>query len=161
MLQRWLTYALTANAAPKSDPIQSTRFRKTGELQKNAKISTLVNYSLETPQVISPAFAQAAGAGGVQDALSQFLPLIAMFAILYFLMIRPQMKKAKEHKALVAGLQKGDEVITQGGMAGKVTQIGDNYIKVEVGTNSAGPVEITVQRPAIGIVLPKGTLGSL
>jgi preprotein translocase subunit YajC len=111
--------------------------------------------------VISPAFAQAAGAGGVQDALSQFLPLIAMFAILYFLMIRPQMKKAKEHKALVAGLQKGDEVITQGGMAGKVTQIGDNYIKVEVGTNSAGPVEITVQRPAIGIVLPKGTLGSL
>ncbi|MFM8338882.1 MAG: preprotein translocase subunit YajC [Fluviibacter sp.] len=111
--------------------------------------------------MISPAFAQAAGAGGVQDALSQFLPLIAMFAILYFLMIRPQMKKAKEHKALVAGLQKGDEVITQGGMAGKVTQIGDNYIKVEVGTNSAGPVEITVQRPAIGIVLPKGTLGSL
>ena len=111
--------------------------------------------------MISPAFAQAAGAGGVQDALSQFLPLIAMFAILYFLMIRPQMKKAKEHKALIAGLQKGDEVITQGGMAGKVTQIGDNYVKIEIGTSNGSPVEVTVQRPAIGIVLPKGTLGSL
>ena len=111
--------------------------------------------------MISPAFAQATGAASTQEALTQFLPLIAMFAILYFLMIRPQMKKAKEHKALVAALQKGDEVITQGGMAGKVTQIGDNYVKVEVGTNNGGPVEITVQRPAIGIVLPKGTLNSL
>jgi preprotein translocase subunit YajC len=111
--------------------------------------------------VISPAFAQAAGAASMQDTLSQFLPLIAMFAILYFLMIRPQMKKAKEHKALIAGLQKGDEVITQGGMAGKVTQIGDNYVKIEIGTSNGSPVEVTVQRPAIGIVLPKGTLGSL
>lgn len=97
----------------------------------------------------------------LQDSLSQFLPLIAMVAVVYFLMIRPQMKKAKEHKALVAGLQKGDEVITQGGMAGKVTQVGDNYVKIEVGSNSAGAVEVTVQRPAIGIVLPKGSLNSL
>jgi preprotein translocase subunit YajC len=111
--------------------------------------------------VISPAFAQAAVGASTQDALSQFLPLIAMFAILYFLMIRPQMKKAKEHKALIAALQKGDEVITQGGMAGKVTQIGDNYVKIEIGTSNGSPVEVTVQRPAIGIVLPKGTLGSL
>jgi preprotein translocase subunit YajC len=111
--------------------------------------------------VISPAFAQAAGAASIQETLSQFLPLIAMFAILYFLMIRPQMKKAKEHKALVSALQKGDEVVTQGGLTGKVTQLGDNYVKIEVGTNNGGPVEITVQRPAIGIVLPKGTLGSL
>ena len=96
-----------------------------------------------------------------QDALSQFLPLIAMFAILYFLMIRPQMKKAKEHKALIAGLQKGDEVVTQGGLTGKVSQLGDNYVKIEIGANSAGPVEVTVQRPAIGIVLPKGSLNSL
>lgn len=111
--------------------------------------------------MISPAFAQAAGAASTQDAIAQFLPLIAMFAILYFLMIRPQMKKAKEHKALVAGLQKGDEVITQGGMAGKITDVGDNYVKVEVGTSNGSPVEVTVQRPAIGIVLPKGTLNSL
>ena len=111
--------------------------------------------------MISPAFAQAAGAAGTQEALTQFLPLIAMFAILYFLMIRPQMKKAKEHKALIAGLQKGDEVVTQGGLTGKVTQIGDNYVKIEIGTNSAGPVEVTVQRPAVGIVLPKGSLNSL
>ena len=97
----------------------------------------------------------------LQENLSQFLPLIAMFAILYFLMIRPQMKKAKEHKALIAGLQKGDEVITQGGLTGKVTAIGDNYVKIEIGSNSAGAVEITVQRPAIGIVLPKGSLNSL
>ena len=111
--------------------------------------------------MISPAFAQAAGAASTQDAIAQFLPLIAMFAILYFLMIRPQMKKAKEHKALVAGLQKGDEVITQGGMAGKITEVGDNYVKVEVGTSNGSPVEVTVQRPAVGIVLPKGTLNSL
>ena len=111
--------------------------------------------------MISPAFAQAAGAASMQDTLSQFLPLIAMFAILYFLMIRPQMKKAKEHKALIAGLQKGDEVVTQGGLTGKVTAIGDNYVKIEIGTNSAGPVEVTVQRPAVGIVLPKGSLNSL
>lgn len=97
----------------------------------------------------------------LQDSLSQFLPLIAMFAILYFLMIRQQMKKAKEHKALIAGLQKGDEVVTQGGLTGKVSAIGDNYVKIEVGSNSAGAVEITVQRPAIGIVLPKGSLNSL
>jgi preprotein translocase subunit YajC len=111
--------------------------------------------------VISPAFAQAAGAAGTQEALTQFLPLIAMFAILYFLMIRPQMKKAKEHKALIAGLQKGDEVVTQGGLTGKVTALGDNYVKIEIGTNSAGPLEVTVQRPAVGIVLPKGSLNSL
>ena len=111
--------------------------------------------------MISPAFAQAAGAASTQDAIAQFLPLIAMFAILYFMMIRPQMKKAKEHKALVAGLQKGDEVITQGGMAGKITEVGDNYVKVEVGTSNGSPVEVTVQRPAVGIVLPKGTLNSL
>ncbi len=97
----------------------------------------------------------------LQENLSQFLPLIAMFAILYFLMIRPQMKKAKEHKALIAGLQKGDEVVTQGGLTGKVTVVGDNYVKIEIGSNSAGAVEITVQRPAIGIVLPKGSLNSL
>ena len=111
--------------------------------------------------MISPAFAQAAGAAGTQEALTQFLPLIAMFAILYFLMSRPQMKKAKEHKALIAGLQKGDEVVTQGGLTGKVTALGDNYVKIEIGTNSAGPVEVTVQRPAVGIVLPKGSLNSL
>ena len=111
--------------------------------------------------MISPAFAQAAGAAGTQEALTQFLPLIAMFAILYFLMIRPQMKKAKEHKALIAGLQKGDEVVTQGGLTGKVTALGENYVKIEIGTNSAGPVEVTVQRPAVGIVLPKGSLNSL
>ena len=107
--------------------------------------------------MISPAFAQAAGATSTQDALSQFLPLIAMFAILYFLMIRPQMKKAKEHKALIAGLQKGDEVVTQGGILGRVVKVDENYVTVEI----AAGTEVILQKPAIGLVLPKGTLKSL
>jgi preprotein translocase subunit YajC len=80
-----------------------------------------------------------------------------MFVILYFLMIRPQMKKAKEHKSMVEALQKGDEVVTQGGVAGRITKVGDNYVKLEVADN----VEISVQKPAIGMILPKGTLKAL
>ena len=93
----------------------------------------------------------------LQDSLSQFLPLIAMFAILYFLMIRPQMKKAKEHKALLAGLAKGDEVVTGGGLLGKVTKVADSYITVEI----AAGTEVVVQKPSITLVLPKGTMKSL
>nr|WP_245589373.1 preprotein translocase subunit YajC [Azovibrio restrictus] len=86
----------------------------------------------------------------------QFLPLILMFVVIWFLMIRPQMKRAKEHKALVEGLQKGDEVVTQGGVAGRVTKVGEAYISVEV----AEGTEMLVQRTAVMIVLPKGTLKS-
>ena len=93
----------------------------------------------------------------LQDSLSQFLPLIAMFAILYFLMIRPQMKKAKEHKAMIDALSKGDEVVTSGGIAGKITKVGDTYVGVEIADN----VEIQLQKPAVAMVLPKGTLKSL
>lgn len=82
------------------------------------------------------------------------LPLVLMFVVLYFLMIRPQMKKAKEHKSMVDALAAGDEVITNGGIAGKVTSVGENFVKVEV----ASGVELTVQKPAIAAVLPKGTL---
>ena len=85
------------------------------------------------------------------------LPMILMFVVLYFLMIRPQMKKAKEHKAMVEALQKGDEVVTQGGIVGKISKIDDNYIKLEV----ANGVEIAVQQPAVGMLLPKGTLKGL
>ena len=88
------------------------------------------------------------------DSFTQFLPIILMFAILYFLMIRPQMKKAKEHKALVDGLGKGDEVITQGGMAGRITKVGDDFVTIAIAEN----VEIQMQKPAVSIVLPKGTL---
>ena len=105
---------------------------------------------------ISPAYAQGAG-GGAEAQIMSFLPIILMFVVLYFLMIRPQMKRAKEHKALLEGLQKNDEVVTNSGIVGKVAQIGDNYIHVEVAPNT----QIVVQKQAIGAVLPKGTLKSI
>jgi len=105
---------------------------------------------------ISSAFAQAAPAAGgdVQSSLMGMLPLVLMFVVLYFVMIRPQMKKAKEHKAMVEALAKGDEVVSAGGLLGKVSKIGDTYIGIEV-TNG---VEVQIQRTAVVQVLPKGTL---
>nr|WP_248281465.1 preprotein translocase subunit YajC [Aromatoleum petrolei] len=85
------------------------------------------------------------------------LPLILMFIVLWFLMIRPQMKRAKEHKAMVSALAKGDEVVTQGGIAGRVTQVGDNFLRIEIADN----VNILVQNQAVATVLPKGTLKTL
>ena len=108
--------------------------------------------------MISLAHAQTAGAAAdPMGGMMQMLPMILMFVVLWFLMIRPQMKKAKEHKALLAGLAKGDEVVTQGGIVGKVTKVGDSYVSVEIATG----VEVVVQKPSIGLVLPKGTLKSL
>jgi preprotein translocase subunit YajC len=108
--------------------------------------------------MISLAHAQTAAASpDPTGGLMQFLPLILMFVVLWFLMVRPQMKKAKEHKALLAALQKGDEVVTQGGIVGRITKVGENYIGLEV----AEGTEIIVQKPAVGIVLPKGTLKTL
>ena len=109
--------------------------------------------------LISNAFAQAAPAAA-QDPMSSItgiLPLIFMFVVLWFLMIRPQMKRAKEHKALLEGLQKNDEVLTQGGIVGKVVSLSDSYVTVEVATNT----QIIVQKQAIGAVLPKGTIKSI
>ena len=108
--------------------------------------------------MISLAHAQTAAASAdPTGGLMQMLPMILMFVVLWFLMIRPQMKKAKEHKALVAALSKGDEVVTQGGIVGKVTKVGDSYVSVEI----AAGTEVVVQKPSIGLVLPKGTLKSL
>ena len=108
--------------------------------------------------MISLAHAQTAAASAdPTGGLMQMLPMILMFVVLWFLMIRPQMKKAKEHKALLAGLAKGDEVVTQGGIVGKVTKFGENYVSVEI----AEGTEVVVQKPSIGLVLPKGTLKSL
>ncbi|MFN5096782.1 MAG: preprotein translocase subunit YajC [Limnohabitans sp.] len=107
---------------------------------------------------ISSAFAQAAPAaasgGDLQSSLMSMLPLLLMFAVLYFVMIRPQMKKQKEHRAMVDALAKGDEVVTAGGLLGKVSKIGDAYIGVEM----AAGVEIQMQRSAVVQVLPKGTI---
>ncbi len=107
---------------------------------------------------ISSAFAQtapAAAAGGdMQSTLMSMLPLLLMFAVLYFVMIRPQMKKQKEHRAMIEALAKGDEIVTAGGLLGKVSKIGDAYIGVEL----ACGVEVQMQRNAVVQVLPKGTL---
>ncbi len=108
--------------------------------------------------LISSAFAQAAD-GAAQDptgGLMQLLPLILMFVVIWFLMIRPQMKRAKEHKSMVEALAKGDEVITQGGVAGRIADVGEQFVRVEI----ADKVEIIVQKQAVSTVLPKGTLKS-
>ncbi len=109
--------------------------------------------------LISDAYAQAAApaAADPTGGLMGMLPLLLMFVVLWFLMIRPQMKRAKEHKALLDALAKGDEVVTQGGVVGKVTKVSDGYVGVEVAAN----VEIMVQKQAVQIVLPKGTLKAM
>jgi preprotein translocase subunit YajC len=107
---------------------------------------------------ISSAFAQtapaAAAGGGMQSSLMSMLPLVLMFVVLYFVMIRPQMKRQKEHRAMIDALAKGDEVATAGGLLGKVTKLGDIYIGIEV----AEGVEVQLQRSAVVQVLPKGTI---
>ena len=86
-----------------------------------------------------------------------FLPIILMFVVLYLFMIRPQMKRAKETKQMIDALQKGDEVITAGGVIGKITKISDAYLSIEIAPNT----EINVQRAAVQMLLPKGTIKSL
>ena len=103
--------------------------------------------------MIGSAYAQAAGQASGGDSLMSMLPIILMFVILYFLMIRPQMKKAKEHKTMLDGLQKGDEVIAVG-ILGKISKISDNYVSLEI----ADDVTIQVQKQAVTTLLPKGTL---
>ena len=105
---------------------------------------------------ISSAFAQTAPAAGgdMQSTLMSMLPLALMFVVLYLVMIRPQMKKQKEHATMIAALAKGDEVVTGGGLLGKVSKLGDHFIGLEI---SAG-VEIQVQRSAVIQVLPKGSI---
>lgn len=106
---------------------------------------------------ISTAYAQTAPVatgGDMQSSLMSMLPLVLMFVVLYFVMIRPQMKKQKEHRAMLDALVKGDEVVTVGGMLGKVSKLGDNYVGLDVATG----VEIQVQRSAVVQVLPKGTI---
>ena len=103
---------------------------------------------------ISQAFAQTPAAGGGESSLFSLLPLVLMFVVLYFIMIRPQMKRQKEHKAMVETLAKGDEVVTGGGILGRVSKLGDTYLSIEV----ANGVELQVQRSSVVQVLPKGTI---
>jgi preprotein translocase subunit YajC len=109
------------------------------------------------PVFISSAFAQtapAAAGGDMGSSLMSMLPLVLMFVVLYFVMIRPQMKKQKEHRAMIDALAKGDEVVTAGGMLGKVSKLGDSNLGLEV----ANGVEVQIQRSAVVQVLPKGSL---
>ncbi len=102
---------------------------------------------------ISDAWAQAAPAGQ-GDPLMSFLPLIFIFVVFYFLLIRPQSKKAKEHRQMVEALAKGDEVVTNGGLLGRITTVGDSFVEVEV----ADGMRVKVQRQAIASLMPKGTI---
>ena len=108
---------------------------------------------------ISSAFAQTAPAaaatgGDMHSSLMSMLPLALMFVVLYFVMIRPQMRKQKEHRTMIEALAKGDEIVTSGGLLGKVTRMGDSYLSLEV----ANGVELQVQRSAVVQVLPKGSI---
>jgi preprotein translocase subunit YajC len=102
---------------------------------------------------IASAYAQDAAPSG---GLMSFLPLIIIFVIFYFLLIRPQMKRAKEHRQLVSKLSSGEEVVTNGGLLGKITDVGESFVTVDVGDN----VRIKVQKHAIASVMPKGTIKS-
>ena len=108
---------------------------------------------------ISEAFAQAAPAATAAaesplSSLTSMLPLVLMFVVLYFVMIRPQMKRQKEAKAMIEALAKGDEIVTAGGMLAKVNKLGESFLSVEV----ASGVEVQIQRTAVVQVLPKGTI---
>lgn len=105
---------------------------------------------------ISPAYAQAAPATPGGDFMA-FLPMIAIFVVFYFLLIRPQQKKAKEARAMLDALQKGDEVATAGGVIGRIAKLNEQYAVIEIAPN----VEVNVQRTAISQLLPKGTIKSL
>ena len=106
---------------------------------------------------ISSAFAQATGGASGDPGFIGLLPIVLMFVLLYFLMIRPQMKRQKEQKQMVEGLQKGDEVITAGGVLGRISKMSEHYISLEIAANT----EINVQKSAVQTLLPKGTIKSL
>ena len=104
---------------------------------------------------ISTAFAQTSAAPG--SDLMAFLPMILIFVVFYFLLIRPQQKKAKEHRAMLSALQKGEEVVTAGGVVGRISKLSDQYATIEI----APGVEVSVQRSSIAQLLPKGTIKTL
>jgi preprotein translocase subunit YajC len=106
--------------------------------------------------LISSAYAQAADAAAQPNPLLSFLPLLILFAVFYFMLIRPQMKRAKDQRTMIAALAKGDEVVTNGGIAGRIDELGESFVTLEIAAN----VKIKLQKSAISLVLPKGTLKS-
>jgi preprotein translocase subunit YajC len=120
--------------------------------------------TLSSLLVVTPtAFAQAAG-GSMEQQIMGFLPIILMFVVLYFLMIRPQMKRAKETKGMLEQLKKGDEVVTAGGIVGKITKVGESYITLQVSKGDGGDdagVEMNFQKNAVQTLLPNGTIKAI
>ncbi len=117
--------------------------------------------------LISTAYAQSAG-GSAESQLVGFLPIILMFVVLYFLMIRPQMKRNKEHRAMMGSLKKGDEVITAGGMVGRITKVSESYVTIEIAQlpetkpgQEPQPVEVSFQKNAVQTLLPNGTIKAI
>jgi len=106
--------------------------------------------------LISSAWAEGA-AVAQPNLLETLVPFLILIAVFYFFLIRPQSKRMKEHQQLVQSLAKGDEIVTNGGLVGKVTQVGENFVSVEIADN----IEVKVQKQAIGSVLPKGTMKTL
>lgn len=107
--------------------------------------------------LISDAYAQAAPAGAASDPIMQFLPLIVIMVAFYFILLRPQQKRQKEHKSMIEALKKGDEVVTGGGVLGRIVEVGDNFVSLDVADN----VVIKVQKAAVSSLLPKGTVKGL
>ena len=107
--------------------------------------------------LISSAYAQTSGAAGQGDTLLTFLPMIAIFVVFYFLLIRPQQKKQKEARAMLESLEKGNEVVTAGGILGRIVKLDEQYVTVEIAPNT----QMVVQRGAISQLLPKGTIKAL
>lgn len=105
---------------------------------------------------ISAAWAEAAPAS-TGSGLASLIPLVLLFVVFYFLLIRPQTKRAKEHRQMIDALAKGDEVVTNGGLLGKITNLGDNFVVLEIAPN----LEVKVQRQAIATIMPKGTFKTL
>ena len=105
--------------------------------------------------LISTAYAQGTG-GSTEQQILGFLPIILMFVVLYFLMIRPQMKRAKEHKTMLEALKKGDEVVTGGGLVGRITKVGESYVTMDV-----SGVEMHFQKSAVQTLLPNGTIKAI
>jgi len=104
-------------------------------------------------EFISNAMAGNGASAGV-DGIVQFLPLILIFVVFYFLLIRPQQKRAKEHKTMLETLKKGDEVVTAGGLLGKIKHVGENFVEIEVANN----LTVKIQKPQIAQLMPKGTI---
>jgi preprotein translocase subunit YajC len=127
--------------------------------QPGHRLSMLEHFAMF---LISDALAQTAPAAPGQDGgMSMLVLMTLMFVVFYFLMIRPQVKRQKEHKSMVDGLGKGDEVLTAGGLVGKITDLSEQYVTLQVATVDNKAVEISVQKMAVQTLLPKGTIKSL